>query len=393
MSLSALLNVRIISVRLKGFLGACLVLAGVMFASQSVANDAYQVLRQQVDGFAQVTPGRPFIFPDDHGVHPDYRIEWWYITANLKDEKGQDWGVQWTLFRQSMDAKPVLRGWGSNQLWMAHAAITTPDGHQYAERFARGGIGQAGVLSANRGKNTRQPFGVWLDDWSWQSKTANPFPSVLSYSIGDTEVRLNMTSVTPWVLQGEKGFSQKSGKGQASYYYSQPHIQVTGTIKRKGQSHVVTGHAWLDREWSSQPLAKEQQGWDWFSLHLDSGHALMVYRLRQTDGKHWLSGSWIDSKGKNRTLKSTDIIIRERDYRWVNIGEDGGKSASTTRVKLPLNWEIDIPVLGKRWQVESLYDQQWMNTQFPYWEGIVKVDDGDSGMGYMELTGYPVETN
>ena len=380
----------LVSMRIRKYFYTGVLLAGLVFSSQSIANDAYQVLRQQVDGFAQVTPNRPFIFPNDHGVHPDYRIEWWYITANLKDEKGQDWGVQWTLFRQSMDAKPVLRGWGSNQLWMAHAAITTPDGHQYAERFARGGIGQAGVLSASR-KNPDQPFEVWLDDWSWQGKTANPFPSVLSYSIGNTQVSLKMRSVTPWVLQGEQGFSQKSGKGQASYYYSQPHIQVNGTIKHKGKSNVVTGHAWLDREWSSQPLAKEQQGWDWFSLHLEDGYGLMVYRLRQTDGKHWLSGSWIDPKGKSRTLKPSEIMIREKGYRWVNIANAEGEP--TSKVKLPLSWEIDIPVLGKRWQVDSLYDQQWMNTQFPYWEGVVKVDGGNSGMGYMELTGYPVETN
>ena len=377
---------------LRALFSSGVLLISVLFTFQAVAddNDAYQVLRQQVDGFAQVTPGRPFIFPNDHGAHPDYRIEWWYITANLKDQEGRNWGIQWTLFRQSMDAKPVLRGWSSNQLWMAHAAISTPDGHQYAERFARGGIGQAGVLSADRRNKTTQPFEVWLDDWSWKSQTANPFPSVLSYAIEGTEVHLDMKSVTPWVLQGEQGFSQKSGKGQASYYYSQPNIQVTGSIKHQGKAHSIIGHAWLDREWSSQPLAKEQQGWDWFSLHLDDGHALMVYRLRQTDGKHWLSGSWIDHKGKSRTLKSSEIIIRERDYRWVTIKD---KSAPAARVNLPLHWEIDIPVLGKRWQVESLYDQQWMNTQFPYWEGVVKVDGGNSGMGYMELTGYPVKVN
>lgn len=381
--------------RAKGYC-LCLLLWLIMGAlvpllghAEDDTSDAYQVLRQQVDGFAEVIPGRPFVFPDDHGPHPDYRIEWWYITANLQDEQGKDWGIQWTLFRQSMDAKPVLRGWESNQLWMAHAAVSSPLEHQYGERFARGGIGQAGVLSANRRRNHQQPFEVWLDDWVWKSQTASPFPSTLSYNIGDTKVRLNMRSSTPWVLQGNNGFSQKSGKGQASYYYSQPHIQVEGTISHQGQHHQLTGHAWLDREWSSQPLAKEQKGWDWFSLHLESGDAVMVYRLRQTDGKHWLSGSWIDTKGNSVSLASTDILLREKDYRWVIVNQD--KPSQAKKVKLPLSWEIEIPRLDKRWQVDSLYDQQWMNTQFPYWEGIVKVQGSDTGMGYMELTGYPVE--
>ena len=375
----------------KSVLPYVLLLAVCMtsFSAHADDNDAYQVLRQQLDGFAQVTLGRPLIFPKDHGPHPEYRIEWWYITANLKDKQERDWGIQWTLFRQSMDEKPVLRGWESNQLWMAHAAISTPDGHQHAERFARGGIGQAGVQSADRHNYVGQPFEVWLDDWSWQSQTASPFPSVLSYSIDGTEVRLAMKSTTPWVLQGDQGYSQKSGKGQASYYYSQPHIQVEGTIKHQGEVHDVMGHAWLDREWSSQPLAEEQKGWDWFSLHLDSGDALMVFRLRQADGNHWYSGSWIDPSGKSRSLASSEIILREKEYRWVTIKND--KPAVIERVKLPLSWEIEIPVLGKIWQVDSLYDQQWMSTQFPYWEGIVRVDGGEAGMGYMELTGYPIE--
>lgn len=379
---------------IPSFIGSwVLVVITLMMQSSSHANDEYQVLRQSSNGFAKVIPGRQFLFPDDHGMHPDYRIEWWYITANLTDAAGQHWGIQWTLFRQSMDAKPVLRGWESNQLWMAHAAISTPGGHHYAERFARGGIGQAGVKAARRTDLTIQPFEAWLDDWSWLAQTASPFPSELRFSAKDVTVRLSMQSNTPWVLQGERGFSQKSGSGQASYYYSQPHIQVSGVITQESIDHVVSGHAWLDREWSSQPLAEEQQGWDWFSLHLDNGHALMVYRLRQSNQQHWLSGSWIGSKGKSQFLKPGEIIIRELEYRKILVDDGQTTNTPTVSVTLPLSWEIAIPHLGQRWKVDSLYDQQWMGTRFPYWEGVVKVDGGKSGMGYMELTGYPVKSN
>ena len=357
----------------------------VAIPSSVVAEDSFRVLRQQLDGYAKVVPGKRFIFPDDHGIHPDFRIEWWYLTANLKDKQGRDWGMQWTLFRQSMDAKPVLKGWSSNQLWMAHAAITTPDGHLHEQRFARGGINQAGVTAAKRSELNKQVgenFAVWIDDWSWLAKSANPFPSDLTFAIGDTQLTLKLTSNKPWVLNGKAGYSQKSGQGQASYYYSQPHIEVEGSVTKQGERIALSGHAWLDREWSSQPLSENQQGWDWFSLHLTSGQALMVYRLRQTDGKHWLSGSWIEVDGTSQPLGPKDIIITALDNHSVKAG--------TKEVNLPLNWTIQLPKRGKQWNVKALYKQQWMDTQFPYWEGVVKVDGGKAGVGYMELTGYPI---
>lgn len=372
---------------MKRYLISLFILFSSLFNSSLAvsADDSFRVLRQQLDGYAQVVPGKRFVFPDDHGIHSDFRIEWWYLTANLKDNKGRDWGLQWTLFRQSMDTKPVLNGWSSNQLWMAHAAITTPQGHLHEQRFARGGIGQAGVTVASRAQLNQQAgenFAVWIDDWSWQAQFASPFPSTLSFSLGATKLNVNLTSNSPWVLNGNKGYSQKSGQGQASYYYSQPHIKVTGAVFHQGKSIELTGKAWLDREWSSQPLSANQQGWDWFSLHFNSGEALMVYRLRQTDGKHWLSGSWINTDGSSLPLGPEDITLRAIKRREVNAGEQ--------LVKLPLSWKIELPKLGKQWDVEALYDQQWMDTQFPYWEGIVRVDGGKTGVGYMELTGYPL---
>ena len=176
--------------------------------------------------------------------------------------------------------------------------------------------------------------------------------------------------------------AKKSGQGQASYYYSQPHIDVEGSVIHEGEQLTLTGKAWLDREWSSQPLSANQKGWDWFSLHLNTGEALMVYRLRQADGKHWLSGSWIVPDGSSLSLGPDDITLKVLERRWVKAGDQ--------RVEVPLLWTIRLPKLKKEWEVGALYDQQWMDTQFPYWEGVVKVNDGKAGVGYMELTGYPI---
>ena len=271
-----------------------LALAAVLAHAQDPMGD----LRDPGTGFAQVTPGNTLQFPRDHAAHPDYRIEWWYLTANLVDGDGRQWGLQWTLFRQALSPQALNSGWNSNQIWMAHAAITTPDGHYYEQRFARGGIGQSGVEQGVNGGN----FNAWMDDWEWHSSSAELLPATLKFSVDDQDVILLLEKTGQLVVNGVDGYSQKSAQGQASYYYSLPHIRVRGFVNRGLDKTYLTGKGWLDREWSSQALAQNQQGWDWFSLHLDDGHKLMVYQLRHADGEHWLSGNWINPKGSNQLL-------------------------------------------------------------------------------------------
>ena len=339
----------------------------------ALADENFQILRDEAEGFSKVIPGKIFEFPADHTAHPDYRIEWWYLTANLQDEQGRQWGLQWTLFRQALSANPGKQGWSNNQLWMAHAAISTPEGHQFEQRFARGGIGQAGVKLDDK-------FEAWIDDWVWRSDSNSLFPSQLRFRIADREINMHLNSKAGWILHGDAGYSQKSQQGQASYYYSQPKIQINGTIN--GQR--LSGSAWLDREWSSQPLAPNQRGWDWFSLHLNDGNKLMLYRLRHDDGEHWLSGSWIDVDGNLTHLNKETIRLLEKKSRQIKTHNDG-------QIKLPLDWSIVLPDLNRQLIIKPLYDQQWMGARFPYWEGVVLVEDEQGkavGKGYMELTGY-----
>lgn len=339
----------------------------------AISADSFEILRNDVEGFAKVVPSKLFDFPADHGPHYDYRIEWWYLTANLKDQQGKHWGIQWTLFRNALSAKPSKSGWSNNQLWMAHAAISAPGGHRFEQRFARGGIGQAGVKLDNQ-------FEAWIDDWIWRSEGESLFPAQLKFRIAGREIDMQLNSNAEWVLHGDAGYSQKSEQGQASYYYSQPLIAINGLI----DGEQLSGTAWLDREWSSQPLAENQSGWDWFSLHLNDGNKLMLYRLRHEDGDHWLSGSWVDADGNTRHLNSDAIRLTEKSLRQMNISEK-------SEITLPLDWQIELPKMNRQFIVKPLYDQQWMATSFPYWEGVVLVEDesGDRvGEGYMELTGY-----
>jgi predicted secreted hydrolase len=352
----------------------------LLWSQVGLTQDTFQILRDQGLGYAKVTRGRSLLFPLDHAAHPEFRVEWWYLTANMIDDKGRDWGMQWTLFRQALSPVADTEGWDANQLWMAHAAITTPEKHLFEQRFARGGIGQAGVSETE----TDGIFNAWLDDWQWRSSGASMFPSQLVFTLDTTRVEMTLESSSDWVLHGDRGYSQKSAQGQASYYYSQPNIKVNAVVIYEGETIELSGSAWLDREWSSQPLAQNQSGWDWFSLHLDDGNSLMLYRLRHDDGNHWLSGSWIDTLGQSRHLTRADIGLVERSIRTIRIDEQRS-------VELPLEWDIELPALKRKLRIKPLYDQQWMGTSFSYWEGVVLVEDADGqsvGKGYMELTGY-----
>ena len=321
-------------------------------------------LGTDVDGFS--SPRRPaqFDFPTDHGPHYDYRIEWWYLTANLEGLDGTPYGLQWTLFRSALSSDGG-NGWSSPQLWMGHAAVTTPDAHFVTERLARGGIGQAGVQA--------DPFEAWIDDW----QLVGPDFATLAMTASGPEFAYDMVlkSDGPFVFHGDEGYSVKSAEGQASFYYSQPFYAIEGTLILPTGSIEVAGDAWLDREWSSQPLSDNQTGWDWFSLSLEDGK-LMGFRLRQTDGSYYTSATWIDPNGSATSYSNGAF---EADP--VAVSDVGGRDVPTT-------WNVRLPDRGVDVEVTAINPQAWMDTSVPYWEGPIIVRGSHTGRGYLEMTGY-----
>jgi predicted secreted hydrolase len=316
------------------------------------------------DGFATPVPGYQFSFPQDLGPHPDFRIEWWYLTANLTGPDGTDYGLQWTLFRTAL-APGDAEGWQSPQLWMGHAAITTPDQHFVTERLARGGIGQAGVVVA--------PFEAWIDDWQMVELDGT---SRLRASGPDFSYDLTMRTAGPLVLHGDQGYSVKSGDGQASYYYSQPFLRLSGSLYLPEGDVAVTGQGWLDREWSSQPLAADQTGWDWFSLGFDDGSKLMGFRLRRTDKTSYASATWIDADGTTITFPDGAFIATP------------GRTHTVAGHIVPVAWRVQLPEKGIDVTIEAINPDAWMATSVPYWEGPVRISGNRTGRGYLEMTGY-----
>lgn len=354
-------------------------------------------LGSAVGGFREVVPGVPLAFPRDHGAHEGFRIEWWYITANLIDDQMRPWGVQWTLFRSALRPEGGS-GWSDPNVWMGHVALTGPHGHRHAEAFARGGIGQAGVNA--------DPFRAWIDGWTLQARSSGAADGgcgdqgpgdglrqlVLAVAAPGLAYELNLDACGPLVLHGEEGYSRKSGQGQASYYYSQPFLRVDGHVEHEGRRHHVRGQAWLDREWSSQPLTADQQGWDWFSLHFaqagigaipeqparnPTGHKLMVFQVRHVSGDAYRAGTWVTPDGRAVTLRADQIRLLALEHTRLANGR-----------RVPTRWRVEVPDFGVDAEVVALEPGAWMDTTFPYWEGPVTVSGSAAGVGYLEMTGY-----
>ena len=320
-------------------------------------------LGTETDGFSVPERGRVLEFPADHGAHPAYRIEWWYLTANLTGPDGTPYGLQWTLFRSALAPRDG-QGWDTPQLWMGHAAVTTPDAHFVTERLARGGIGQAGV--------TAEPFAAWIDDWAMEGPDFDTLR--LTASGPDFAYDMQLQAEGPLVFHGDAGYSVKSAAGQASHYYSQPFYTVDGTLTLPQGAVEVTGTAWLDREWSSQPLAGDQTGWDWFSLSFDTGDKLMGFVLR--GAADYTAATWIAADGTATPYPDGAFAAVPLDRHEV-----AGR-------EVPVDWRVTLPDRGVDVTVRALNRDAWMDTSVPYWEGPVTIQGSHAGVGYLEMTGY-----
>ncbi|MFS1948988.1 lipocalin-like domain-containing protein [Vibrio lentus] len=332
--------------------------------------------QKETEQFTPVVKGVELTFPADHQAHPSFRHEWWYLTANLIDEHGNALGVQWTQFRFA--AAPQESGnstkkttWQSQQIYMAHSAVTNKDKHYADEKWSRDQAELAGVDSS--------PFRVYLDDWQWTSTTDDMFPATLVANSDQFGYSLKLTNNTPYQKQGEQGYSTKSGDGKvASYYYSQPFIDVSGEVTIDGITHQVSGKGWIDREWSSQFLLDSQQGWDWFALRLSDETSLVVFQLRNsTSGK----ASYAHARLMNQD--GSGIAIKEQDISLTAI-----KQTEIDGRDYPTEWQISIPTQQIELTISALNPEAKMPLTVPYWEGPIVIEGTHFGTGYMELTGY-----
>ena len=334
-------------------------------------------------GFAYAREPRPFLFPRDHGEHPDYRSEWWYFTGNLQDGE-RAFGFQLTVFRFAL--RPGNSGpgsaspWRSNQVYLAHFAVSDVANEKFynAERRARPALDQAGVDT--------NPVAVWLQDWRMERVDGEAETWRLRARQEHAAIDLRLRAERAIIAQGDQGLSHKSATpGNASYYYSIPRFTAQGTISIAGSNHDVGGAAWFDHEWSTSALAEDQVGWDWFSLQLDDGRDLMFYQLRDVGGRADPAshGVLINPDGSSVNLTAAQVTLSVLDY-W---------QSSASGARYPANWRIRIADHGIDLRVRPrMAAQEWHNN-FTYWEGAVTAAGTANGAaiaarGYVELVGY-----
>ena len=327
--------------------------------------------------FAQVDPRTTLSFPRDFGAHPDFRTEWWYATGWLQTADGKQLGFQVTFFRSATEhERSNPSKFAPKQLIVAHAALSDPaiGKLQHDQRVARAGFGLA--------QTSESTTDIKLGKWSMLREADGRYRVTLPAR--DFSFDLTFTPTQPILLQGAQGYSRKGPKPeQASYYYSEPHLQVSGAITRNGKAVTVTGSAWLDHEWSSTVLDPKAVGWDWVGANLDDGRALMAFRIRASDGSSlWQHATLREKDGRLRQLNADAIRFTPVRY-W---------RSPRTQAKYPV--EVTLEIGQQRWQLRPLQDDQELDsrqsTGAVYWEGAVTLErDGrPDGRGYLEMTGY-----
>lgn len=326
--------------------------------------------------FPPVRPGHKLVFPDDYGAHPDFRIEWWYATGWLRRIDGRPLGFQITFFRvRTGIGETSASRFAPRQLLLAHAAIADPalGRLRHGERAVRVGVGDNGF---RRGHTQ-----VWIGDWRLAQDGDQYQASVQS---SDFAYELNLVASAPPLLNGRGGFSSKSADPRhASYYYSRPQLAVSGSVSLAGRSETVTGHAWLDHEWSSELLPADAQGWDWVGINLNNGGGLMAFRLRDISGNaHWAAAS-LRSTGKIDQIYPPEAVSFLPQRRWRSL---------RTGIDYPVAWQLQIG--DRRLELNPLFDDQELDSRRSvgtvYWEGAIRASENNRpvGEGYLELAGY-----
>ena len=325
---------------------------------------------------AQALPAKTLVFPRDRGSHPDFATEWWYITGQATSGT-RSFGFQLTFFRSRvLPTQGMSSKFAAKQLLFAHSAITDVAGRKlwHDQRIARDGFA---VASASE-----DDMQIKLRDWSLTSQGGLYKASL---SAADFAINLQFSETQTVLLQGRQGLSRKGPNAlQASYYYSQPQLAASGSLRVKAETFAVTGKAWLDHEWSQELLDPAATGWDWICMNLDDGSALTAFRLRSKDGAAlWDGGSFRSAKNELYTFSRGEVSFKPLRS-W---------TSPLTQTSYPVEWLVRTP--ADFYTVRAVIDNQELDSRQStgaiYWEGLSELIDSNGkkvGSGYLEMTGY-----
>ncbi|MEI7864192.1 MAG: lipocalin-like domain-containing protein [Chthoniobacterales bacterium] len=328
----------------------------------------------------EALPDWVYEFPRDHHAHSEFKTEWWYVTGNLKSDRGREFGFQLTFFRQGVRrGEEVRTRFAPRDIKLAHFAVTDVQGggFRFAQKVSRGAFGEAGFSEGAKI--------AWIDDWELRQDGAGSFS--LRAGEGDLRLVLDLRAGKPPVFHGERGVSQKSeGAGRGSHYYSFTRMEARGKLSRGPDEEEVSGEAWFDQEWATNQLAENQTGWDWLSLQFDDGSELMLFQIRLKEGGRdsHSHGTWVGADGSVVPVKNQDFELRPgRVWR-----------SAETGAAYPVEWRVRIPKLDLEVDLSPALDRQELVLKpVAYWEGSMRAQGTRAakplaGRGYLEMTGY-----
>ena len=333
-------------------------------------------------------------FPFDAGAHPEYQTEWWYYTGHVRARDGHRYGYELTFFRFGLRPGEIVPSaaqsrWRGNEVYPAHFALTDIDGKRFDhfELFARQALGMG--RAAVGGLDTHVDDCYVRDVTGTHASPAlQPMAMHANAEIDGKPVALDFlqTPQKPPAIHGTEGVSRKAGcVSCASHYYSYTRLRTTGTLTFGGTRVPIDGTSWMDHEFGSAQLDRNQSGWDWFSIQLDDDRELMLYLLRQKDGSvtPQSSGSIIDRSG----------AVRHVELRDFNVTAGATWKSPHTGATYPSGWRVRVPRANVDLTLVPVLDDQELASAIggTYWEGAVDVRDAagkNVGQGYVELTGY-----
>ncbi len=321
-------------------------------------------------------------WPRDHGAHLDARTEWWYVTGDLVDERGTEFGFQVTIFRQGLEPGDPVRGESplrARHALAAHVTLTEVATGKFrqAERLRRMAAGLAAVSTTD--------LDSMVEDVEIKRAQDGTIHVIASAREVGFELDLQLIPTKPLVMHGATGISQKGPEpGNVSVYVSSTRLATSGTLRLDGRALTVRGESWFDHEWGSSQLGSGVVGWDWTGVRLDDGREIMLYRMRRLDGTPtaFSAGTLVLKDGTAKPLALRDFTFEPLDT-W---------TSATTGARYPLRWRIVVPTAGIDGELAARIEPCEVDARASsgtvYWEGPARLTGSVTGSGFLELAGY-----
>ena len=318
--------------------------------------------------------------------HPDYPVEWWYMTGYLSTPSHRHFGFQATFFRMTTkigrepSAPKSTSSWTPREIFGFHGAVSDLDRKSFlsTERerrgFSRSVLAQESPFSVRIGRNR-------LDRLVPEAKSL-----ALHFRVANRSYDLSLSPQSPPIWHAaRKKFFTGPGAADWAYYYSYPLVTITGTVttvRPDGKTHTeaVSGQCWFDHEWMKSTLAKDQIGWIWvWGWNKKNTQGVMVYQMlnRGATLSPFHRATILQREGDSWTVARSDKLAFT--------GQLTNRCLDLKRIAFRVGSNLEI-------KVRPRIDRQALTGAVTYWEGasgIIFKKKGlvEKGKGYLEVTG------